>query len=98
MSLRIDGNNDVTCDHLWADERVRIRSARHAGRPIARKDLVVVDGEPVAVRLGALAGGRDYRLDVEYEVPDGASMASIHQPVLRVELLRRPPAPAASPD
>lgn len=98
LSLRIDENNDVTCDHLWADERVRIRSARHAGGPVARKDLVVVDGKPVAVRLGALAGGRDYRLDVEYEVPHGASMAGIHQPVLRVELLRRPPAPAGSPD
>ena len=90
LSLRVDENNDVTCDHLWADERVRISSARHAGKPFSRKDFVVVDGEPVAVRLGPLQAGQDYRLDVEYEVPDSASIAGIHQPVLRVELLRGP--------
>ena len=93
MSLRVDENNDVTCDHLWADERVRIKSARRAGKPISRKDFVVVDGEPVAVRLGALRVGQDYRVDVEYEVPDSASIAGIHEPVLRVELLRGAVAP-----
>ena len=98
LSLRIDENNDLTCDRLWADERVRIKSARHAGKPISRKDFVVMDGEAVAVRLGALASGHHYRVDVEYEVPDTASVSGIHQPVLRVELLRRPVAPAGSSD
>ena len=96
LSLRVDENSDVTCDHLWADERVLIRSARHAGKAIARKDFVVVNGEPVAVRLGALATGRDYRVDLEYEVPASASIAGIHQPVLRVELLRRSATPTES--
>ena len=96
LSLRIDENNDVTCDHLWSDERVRIRSASRAGKPVRKKDLVLVDGEPVAVRLGALGAGRDYRVDVEYEVPDSASTAGIHQPVLRVELVRRSDAPAGA--
>ena len=96
LSLRVDENNDVTCDHLWAEERVRIRSARHAGKPIARKDFVVVNGEPVAVRLNALTAGQDYRVDVEYEMPDSASIAGIRQPVLRVELVRPSAAPAAS--
>ena len=51
---------------------------------------MLVDGERVAVRLGAIiAAGRDYRVDVQYEVPGSASTASIHQPVLRVELVRR---------
>ena len=77
LSLRIDENNDVTCDHLWADERVRIRSAWRAGNRFRKKDLVLVDGERVAVRLGALVAGRDYRVDVEYEVPDSASTAGI---------------------
>ena len=94
--MRVDENNDVTCDHLWADERVHIRSARHAGKPIARKDFVIVNGEPVAVRLDALAAGQDYRVDVEYELPDSAPIAGIHQPVLRVELVRRPVAPSGS--
>jgi len=93
LSLRVDENDEVTCDHLWADERVRIKSARHDGKPISRKDFVVVNGQPVAVRLGTLAAGRDYRVDVEYEVPDRSSIAGIHEPVLRVELLRRPVAP-----
>ena len=96
LSLRVDENNDVTCDHLWADERVRIRSARHAGKPVAKRDIVLVDGEPVAVRLSTLAAGRDYRVDVEYEVPDSASTAGIRQPVLRVELVRRSVAPVGS--
>ncbi len=96
LSLRVDENDDVTCDHLWADERVLIRSARHAGKPIARKDFVVVNGEPVAVRLGALAAGQDYRVDLEYEVPASASIAGIYQPVVRVELVRRSGAPTGS--
>ena len=96
LSLRVDENNDVTCDHLWADERVRIRSARLAGKPIATRDIVPVDGERVAVRLSALAAGQDYRVDVEYEVPDSASTAGIRQPVLRVELVRRSAAPVGS--
>ena len=96
LSLRVDENNDVTCDHLWADERVHIRSAKHAGKSIARKDFVLVDGQPVAVRLRALSAGQDYRVDVEYEVPDSASIAGIRQPVLRVELVRRPVASAGA--
>ena len=96
LSLRIDENNDVTCDRLWTDERVRIKSACHAGKPIARTEFVVVDGKAVAVRLGALPAGQDYRVDIEYEVPDTASVAGIDQPVLRVELLRRPVSPAGS--
>ena len=95
LSLRVDENDEVTCDHLWADERVRIKSARHDGKPISRKNFVVVDGQPVAVRLGTLAAGRDYRVDVEYEVPDRSSIAGIHEPVLRVELLR-PVAPTGT--
>lgn len=94
LSLRVDENDEVTCDHLWADERVRIKSARHDGKPISRKDFVVVDGQSVAVRLGTLAAGRDHRVDVEYEVPDRSSIAGIDEPVLRVELLRRPVAPS----
>ena len=89
LSLRVDENNDVTCDHLWADQRVRIRSAWYAGKPIPRKHFVVSDGEPVAVRLGRLAAGRNYRVDVEYDVPDSTSITGIRKPVLRVELLRR---------
>ena len=96
LSLRVDENNDVTCDHLWADERVHIRSAKQAGKSIARKDFVLVDGQPVAVRLRALSAGQDYRVDVQYEVPDSASIAGIRQPVLRVELVRRPVASAGA--
>ena len=43
----------------------------------------------VAVRLGALVAGRDYHVDVQYEVPDSVSTAGMYQPALRVELLRR---------
>lgn len=89
LSLRVDENNDVTCDHLWADERVHIRSAQHAGKPVRRRDFVLVDGERVAVRLGVLAAARDYRVDVQYEMPDNVSTEGIHQPALRVELVRR---------
>ena len=98
LSLRVDENNDVTCDRLWADERVRIRSARHAGKPITPKDFVVVNGERVAVRLGALSAGQDWHVDLEYEVPESASIVGIDQPVLRVELLRRTVAPDRSSD
>lgn len=94
LSLRVDENDDVTCDRLWADERVCIKSARYDGKPISRKDFVVVDGQSVAVRLGTLAAGRDHRVEVEYEVPDRSSIAGIPEPVLRVELLRRPVAPS----
>ena len=96
LALRIDENNDVTCDHLWADERVHIRSAWHAGTPVPESDLVLVDGERVAVRLGAIVAGRDYRVDVQYEVPGSASTAGMRQPVLRVELMRRSVAQAAA--
>ena len=97
LSLRVDENNDVTCDHLWADERVHIRSATRAGKPIAKSDYVLMDGAPVAVRLGTLDAGCDYRLDLEYELSDSAATAGILQPVLRVELVRRSVAQAKAP-
>ena len=61
LSLRVDENNDVTCDHLWADERVHIRSAKHAGNGmwiVDRNDIPVFLRQvcrPAAVRRGPSA-------------------------------------------
>ena len=97
LSLRVDENTDATCDRVWPDEYVRLRSfriRRRASRSTSADGRLTDNG--TAIRLTGLSPGTVYELAVDHESAaeglDGAAGA----PVLRVDLHR--PAPVGDDD
>ena len=84
LCLVVDENSDVTCDRLWSDEHVRLTAVRKAGK------LIKLGDEATTARLGSLASGTEYDIDVEYKIPDEL-VSDVGSPVLRIELLSRSP-------
>jgi len=94
LRLRVDENNDATCDRVWQDEEVRIRSFRaedEAGEVLRGR---VQDGR-TTIRLSGLTAKTTYRLTIEHEGPSGLREA-VQAPVLRIDLHK--PQGAVEPD
>ena len=98
LSLRLDENTDVTCDRVWPDEHVRLKSFRIRGS--ARSQLPVPGGrlteDKKVLRLTGLSAGAAYELAVEHESTTEGLEGAVEQPVLRVDLHR--PVPAGDDD
>ena len=98
LSLRLDENTDVTCDRVWPDEDVRLKSFRI--RRNARSQLSVPGGrlteDKKALRLTGLSAGAVCELTVEHESTTEELEGAVETPVLRVDLHR--PAPAGDDD
>lgn len=98
LSLRLDENTDVTCDRVWPDEDVRLKSFRIRGN--ARSQLPVPGGrlteDKKALRLTGLSSGAVYELAVEHESTTEGLEGAVETPALRVDLHR--PAPAGDDD
>ena len=90
LSLRVDENTDVTCDHLWQDDALTITVVRRIDGP------VIWEGTATAVPLGRLARGVDHDIEVTFE-PTGGSAFGLEQPVIRVEVVSSKPAQANPP-
>ena len=85
LMLCIDENTDQTCDRLWREDSVTIRSAvsRRGALPLVRSGD---ERELDSISLGRLAKGGERQVDVEYELPEGWLVTESHRPVLRVEV------------
>ena len=93
LRLRIDENTDATCEYVWTDEDVSLKSFKIESDGSGEAPIgEVKDGENV-VRIRGLTAEKTYRLTVEYDAPEGFSEA-VREPVFRVELFAPPP-PAA---
>ena len=83
LKFRVDENTDATCDRLWPDEEIVLRSFRATGR-----DGTELPGELQAgnttIRLRGLAADA-YKVVIEYEAPAGFDDA-VQAPVFRVDL------------
>ena len=86
LSLRVDENVDATCDRIWPDERVTIRSFEVDAKG-AQKPIVEMNEEGDAIRLRRLSSGETYKLTLKHDSLEGLENA-VDLPVLRVDLHR----------
>lgn len=93
FTLRVDENTDFTCDRLWQDDDVAIKSFTMKD-PDGNTANAVIEPDGLGVRVSVLDSGKPYAVQVEYETPqDWANTVGV--PVLRLELLQaaNPPKP-----
>ena len=89
VAFKVDENTDSTCDRVWADEDVTVKS--FLIRPVAGKAAppsweIVNEGRFVKIQDIAAA---NYEIRVEYAVPAGLA-GIVENPVLRMELYHPP--------
>ena len=86
LTLRIDENLDATCDRIWTDENVLLKSFKFdADETPVPSGKLEADGR--SIRIQGLSAGINYELVVEYEFPEDLANA-VGTPVLRVDLHR----------
>ena len=83
LRLRIDENTDATCDRLWPEEGVVLKSFEGDG-----PDGVALSGQledaNTTIRLRALVAGK-YKLAIKYDAPKDFDRA-VRAPVFRINL------------
>lgn len=82
LRFRIDENTDATCDRLWPDEEIVLRSFKATGRDGTELSGELEDGN-TTIRLRGLAADA-YKIAIEYDVPAGFDDA-VQAPVFRVD-------------
>ena len=88
MTLRVDENADFTCDRVWRDEDVTIRSfaiTEKDGTSEAPASEVMSGGQTVKVR--GIQAKTDYEIWLEYDAPQELT-STVERPVFRMELYR----------
>lgn len=94
VAFKVDENADYTCDRVWADEAVTVKSflitpvAGNATRPASE---IIKEGR--FVKIQGIAADANYEIRVEYAVP-AELVGIVENPVLRMELYHpHPPRP-----
>ena len=85
ITVRVDENADVTCDRVWPDENVVVKSVKFVGRDYGSASCSLESS--TAIRLKGLAAKTTYRLSVTCEMPRDLTSA-VRTPVLRVDIYR----------
>ena len=91
LTIRVDENTDFTCDRVWQDEDVSLRSFSivTADGSTPPEHEIVENGK--FVKIQGIVANTDYEVQVEYDAP--LELANIvERPVLRLEMHRPPPA------
>lgn len=92
VAFKVDENTDHTCDRVWSDEAVTVKSflirplASNVAQPASE---IINKGRFVKIR--GIVASANYEVRVEYAVPAGLA-GIVENPVLRMEL-HRPPNP-----
>ena len=84
LSLRVDENMDATCDRVWPDERVLLKSFEIEARGVSAPSSKMEDDKR-AIQVRGLSAGTTYKLVLEYEVPEELANL-VEVPVFRVDL------------
>lgn len=90
-TFKVDENTDSTCDRVWPDEAVTVKSfliklmVGNAAQPASE---IIKEGR--FVKIQGIAADANYEVRVEYAVPAGLA-GIVENPVLRMEL-HHPPA------
>ena len=88
LTIRVDENSDFTCDRVWQDEDVAVKSFLIApvdGYGPTPEYEITNDGRFVKIR--GIAAGTEYEVRVEYDIPQELATI-VARPVLRLELHR----------
>lgn len=91
VAFKVDENTDSTCDRVWADEDVAIKS--FLIRPVtgnAAQLASEIDNEGHSVKIRDIAADTAYEVQVEYAIPAGL-VGIVENPVLRMEMHHPPP-------
>ena len=86
LRLRVDENSDATCDRVWQDEELVVRSFQACDKAGNILEGHLEDGNK-GIILGGLSAQTIYCLTVEHETPADLG-AAVGMPVLRVDLHR----------
>ena len=91
LMLRVDENVDFTCDRIWQDEDVSVKSfhiTQTDDSSLSPESEIIDNGR--FVKIHGIAADTDYEVRIEYNAPP--ELASVvDRPVLRLELHRPPP-------
>ena len=88
LIIKVDEHSDFTCDHIWQDEDVTVKSFRIAPATDGDKALaseITDNGRFVKIR--GIAANTEYEVRVEYDTPQELAKV-VARPVLRLELHR----------
>ena len=88
LTIQVDENSDFTCDRIWQDEGVTVKSFRIApadDNDAALTSEITPDGRLVKIRR--IAADTEYDVCVEYDLPQELATV-VTLPVLRLELHR----------
>lgn len=92
-TFKVDENTDYTCDRVWQDEDVAVKSFTitpvDKGAPRPRSEII---NQGRSVKIRGIAANIDYKISVEYETPADLTDV-VAMPVIRLELHRPPPKP-----
>ena len=92
LTIQVDENSDFTCDRIWQDEDVTVKSFQIApadGNGPALASEITDDGR--FVKIHGIAADTEYEVRVEYDAPQELATV-VARPVLRLEL-HRPTSP-----
>lgn len=96
LTIRVDENTDFTCDRVWQDEDVSIRSFQIAptnGGSSPPEPEIIDNGRFVKVQ--GIVANTGYEVQVEYDAPPEL-FKIVERPVLRLEMHRPAPTPPTS--
>ena len=92
LSLRIDENTDATCDRIWTDEEVSIKSCQIRSESSGKTVEGKLEDDGKTIRIRGLSANENYSVTVDYDAPDGF-LDAVRAPVFRVDLSVPPPPP-----
>lgn len=88
LTIRVDENADFTCDRIWHDEDVIVKSFQIAptdGKGPALASEITANGR--FVKIHGIAADTEYAVRVQYDAPQELATV-VARPVLRLELHR----------
>ena len=90
LTIRVDENTDFTCDRVWQDEDVSLRSFRIVPTDGSTPPEYEIVEKDRFVKIQGIVANTDYEVRVEYDAPSELTNI-VERPVLRLEMHRPPP-------
>ncbi len=90
LTIRVDENTDFTCDRVWQDEDVSLKSFRIVSTDSSTPPVHEIIEKGKFVKIQGIVANADYEIQVEYGVPPELTNI-VERPVMRLEIHRPPP-------
>ena len=90
LTIRVDENTDFTCDRVWQDEDVSLRSFRIVPADGSTPPEYEIVEKGRFVKIQGIVADTDYEVRIEYDAPPELTNI-VDRPVMRLEMHRPPP-------